>query len=121
VAPRETEKGEGGDFDKVEISSEPKPDYAPITVPALALYAAPRTWKEMMPEAPEFTNAEQDASANKVVAQMAKMRQTMAEQFRANVAQSRVVELPGASHYLFRTNEDDVVREILTFVRGLDR
>lgn len=31
-----------------------RPDYARIRVPALALYAAPRTWSEMMPGAPKL-------------------------------------------------------------------
>ncbi|MFN9300244.1 MAG: alpha/beta fold hydrolase [Acidobacteriota bacterium] len=139
VPPQETKKNDGGEFDKVGIPSEPKPDptrfdpeaavragvqkpdYAHITVPALALYAAPRTWKEMMPDAPDFTKADQVAAADKVVAQMAKMRQNMADQFRSGVAKSRVVEIPGASHYLFKTNEDDVVREMLVFLRSLNR
>jgi len=139
VPPQETKKNDGGDFDKVGIQSEPKPDptrfdpeaairagiqkpgYAHITIPALALYAAPRTWKEMMPDAPDFTKADQVAAADKVVAQMAKMRKNMADQFRSGVAKSRVVEIPGASHYLFKTNEDDVVREMLVFLGGLNR
>lgn len=68
--------GEDGNFDKVGIHDQPKPDpervdprdeigagvekpdYARIRVPALALYAAPRTWKEMMPESPGFTDPE---------------------------------------------------------------
>lgn len=139
VPPQETKKTGGGDFGKVGIQSEPKPDptrfdpeaavragaqkpgYAHITIPALALYAAPRTWKEMMPDAPDFTKADQVAAADKVVAQMAKMRKNMADQFRSGVAKSRVVEIPGASHYLFKTHEDDVVREMLVFLGGLNR
>ncbi|MFN7923594.1 MAG: alpha/beta fold hydrolase [Bryobacteraceae bacterium] len=65
--PPQAKKSGPGDFDKVGIPDQPKPDparfdpavavmagvqkpdYARITVPALAFYAAPRTWKEMMP------------------------------------------------------------------------
>lgn len=139
VPPQDKRKtGEQGDFDKVGIHDQPKPDptrfdpedairagvqkpdYARITVPALALYAAPRTWKEMMPDAPDFKDPEQLSAAEKVVAQMAKIRKHMADEFRSGVAKSRVVEIPGASHYLFRTNEADVLREMLGFLRSLD-
>jgi pimeloyl-ACP methyl ester carboxylesterase len=92
-----------------------KPDYASIRVPALAINAAPRSWKEMMPESPQFTDAETRAAAERIVAHMARLRKYMADTFRSQVANSRVVEIPGASHYLFRTNEADVLREIRGF------
>lgn len=138
-APPKKEGGEQRSFDKLGIHDEPKvdparfdpadavragvrkPDYARITVPALALYAAPRTWKEMMPDAPEIKDPEQLSAAQKVVAQMANLRKHMADEFRAGVGRSRVVEIPGASHYLFRTNEDDVLRETVGFLRNLDK
>ena len=138
VPPRSKKSGPG-DFDKVGIHDQPKPDparfdpvnavlagvqkpdYARITVPALALYAAPRTWKEMMPDAPEIKEPEQLSATERVVAQMAKMRKHMADEFRSGVAKSSVVEITGASHYLFRTNLDDVLREIVGFLRGLDK
>lgn len=137
-APPKKKGGEQRNFDKVGIHDEPKvdparfdpadavragvrkPDYARITVPALALYAAPRTWKEMMPDAPEIKDPEQFSAAQKVVAQMANMRKHMADEFRAGAARSRVVEIPGASHYLFRTNQYDVLREIVGFLRSLE-
>ena len=128
-----------GNFDKVGIHDQPKPDperfdpadevragvakpdYARIRVPALALYGAPRTWKEMMPESPGFTDTERLAAAEKVVAQMARIRKYMADTFRSGVTNSRVIEIPGASHYLFRTNEADVLREMRTFIGSLDK
>jgi len=128
-----------GDFDKVGIPAQPKPDperfdpkdavragvekpdYARISAPALALYAAPRTWKEMMPESPEFTDAEKVAAAEKVVEHLASMRKYMADTFRSGVANSRVMEIPGASHYVFQTNEADVLREMRAFLGSLER
>ncbi|MFN0106945.1 MAG: alpha/beta fold hydrolase [Bryobacteraceae bacterium] len=127
-----------GDFDKVGIPAQPKPDperfdpmdavragvekpnYNLIRVPALALYAAPRTWKEMMPDSPEFTDTEKLAAAEKVVAHMARTRKYMADTFRSGVANSRVIEIPGASHYVFRTNEGEVLREMRTFLGSLE-
>lgn len=125
------------DFDKVGIPAQPKPnparfdprdalgagvekpDYASIRVPALALYAAPGTWNEMMPGVPDFTDQEKLAAAERVVAHVAKTRRYMEETFRSGVANSRVIEIPGASHYLFQTNQADVLREIRAFVGSL--
>ena len=77
-----------------------KPDYAHIRVPALALYGAPRTWREMMPESPDFTDPEKAAAAERVVAHVARTRKYMADTFRSGVAASRAIEIPGACHYL---------------------
>lgn len=140
VEPQAKRKGgEQDNFAKVGIPDQPKPnptrfdpedairagvekpDYARITVPALARYAAPRTWKEMMPDAADFKDPEQLSAAEKVVAQMAKMRKHMADEFLSGVVKSRAIEIPGASHYLFRTNEADVLREMLGFLRTLDK
>jgi non-heme chloroperoxidase len=136
VPPVDNERN--GDFLKVGIPAQPKPDpnrfdprdelgagvqkpdYAHIRVPALALYGAPRTWKELMPGAPEFTDPEKQVAAERVVGHLARTRKHMADTFRAEVANSRVVEIPGASHYLFRTNESDVLREMRAFLRSLD-
>ena len=56
----------------------------------------------------------------KVVAQMSRMRTHMADKFRSGVAKSSAIEIPGASHYIFQTNEADVLREMLSFLRSLD-
>jgi len=125
------------DFDKVGIAEQPKPDpkrfdptesvragvqkpdYSRIAVPALALYAAPRTWKEMMPDAPAFEDEGKRQAAENVVKQMASKRERMAREFRAGVTQSSVIEIQGAGHYLFETHEDETVREILAFLKRL--
>ncbi len=137
VLPQDDKRS--ADFDKVGIAAAPKPDperfdphdalgagvekpdYARIRVPALALYAAPRSWKEMMPESPEFTDPNQRAAAERVVAYTAQTRKFMEDSFRSGVADSRVIEIPGASHYLFRTNEGDVLRSMRAFLDSLDR
>jgi pimeloyl-ACP methyl ester carboxylesterase len=132
VLPKDNERS--ADFDKVGIPSQPKPDperfdprdalgagvekpdYAHIRVPALALYAAPRTWQEMMPGAPEFSDPERRAAAERVVAYAARTRKFMEDTFRSGVANSRVVEVRGASHYLFQTHEADVLRNMREFL-----
>ena len=92
-----------------------RPDYARIRVPALALYAAPRTWSEMMPGTPKLTEPQQQAG-ERVVAKVAVTRKYMEDTFRSGVKNSRVIEIPGANHYIFRSNEADVLREIRAFL-----
>jgi hypothetical protein len=41
--------------------------------------------------------------------------------FQAGVPLARVVWLPNADHYVFRSNEADMLREINTFLQGLPR
>lgn len=135
VPPKSTQNGS---FSKVGIGEQPKPvpgrfvpeeavragvekpDYARIKVPALALYAAARNWQELMPGSPGFADAEKQAAAERVVASMTAIRKHMAEEFLTGVARGRVAEIPGAGHYLFRTHESEVLREMRAFLRGLD-
>lgn len=127
------------DFDAVGIGSAPKPDparfdpqvalgagvekpdYANIKVPALALYAAPRTWKELMPGAPEFPDPGKRAAAERIVGYYAQTRAHMEDGFHTGVAGSTVVEIPGSNHYLFRSHEAEVLQEIRKFLNRLDR
>jgi hypothetical protein len=73
-----------------------KPDYAGIRVPALAVYA---TVKEP--------------------AAIADLQQTSVKQFQAEVAKGRAIELEGAHHYVFLSNEGDVLRELKAFLAAL--
>jgi pimeloyl-ACP methyl ester carboxylesterase len=45
----------------------------------------------------------------------------MEDMFQSGVTNSRVIEIPGASHYVFQTNEADVLRHMREFLAGLDR
>lgn len=132
------DKQRSADFDAVGIGNAPmpdpsrfdpqaelsagveKPDYGSIRAPALALYAAPRTWKEQMPGAPEFSDPAKRAAAERVVGHYTRTRLHMKDMFRSGVRNSVVVDIPGASHYIFRSNQEDVLREILRFIRSLD-
>ncbi len=137
VPPKDDKRS--ADFDTVGIGTAPipdserfdprkalgagvqKPDYASIHVPALALYAAPRTWKEMMPGIPEFTEPDKRAAAERVVGHVARTRKYMEDTFHSGVANSRVIEIIGASHYIFRSNEADVLREMRAFLNSLSQ
>jgi pimeloyl-ACP methyl ester carboxylesterase len=114
-------KAVDGRFDPAQAIRDAvqKPDYKHIRVPALAFYAAPRSWAELVPGAPAITDPEKRACAEKFVAALARTRKHMEEEFQAGLAASRVIELPGAGHYLFRTNEADVLRGMRDFLESL--
>jgi pimeloyl-ACP methyl ester carboxylesterase len=73
-----------------------------------------------MPGSPEITDPDRRALAGQVLADVAGLRRRMADAFRSGVTHSRVVEVPGAGHYIFRTNEADVLREMRSFLQGLE-
>jgi non-heme chloroperoxidase len=85
-----------------------KQKYTRIPVPVLAIYALPRD----PAQAPNgMTRAEAEAMAQKAEAQ--------AKAFERGVPTARVVRIPHASHYVFRSNEADVLREMDAFIAGL--
>jgi pimeloyl-ACP methyl ester carboxylesterase len=69
--------------------------YTHIDVPVLAIFNVPHT--------PAFL----------------RLAQNQAQAFKSQVPSARVVLIPNADHYLFRTNEADVRREIDEFAAGL--
>ena len=96
-----------------------KPDYARIQAPALAIYATPRSAHDLAPpwvtsETPAMLEALNEEYALLLVAS----QQRIAD-FRSGIAHSRVIELPGANHYLFLSNEADVLREVRAFLSEL--
>lgn len=85
--------------------------YVQIPVPALVLVSSqsPGRWAE--------------TSTDPVIREkVAKFRALLERQARAiedGLPSARVVRLPGAHHYVFLSNEDDVLREMRTFFRRL--
>ncbi len=79
-----------------------------IPVPALAIYAIPHNRGITEPAAREKADAEDLV-----------MSGDQAKAFQAGVPSSRVVVLPHANHFVFMSNEADVLREINSFVTTL--
>ena len=75
----------------------------------------------MMPGIPEFTEPDKRAAAERVVGHVARTRKYMEDTFHSGVANSRVIEIIGASHYIFRSNEADVLREMRAFLNSLSQ
>lgn len=82
--------------------------YTKIPVPILAIYAYP-------PDLPKSTDPKEQAAAETFRAYMGKI----ADSFEKGVPTARVVRLAHATHYIYRSNEADVLREMNAFLAGL--
>jgi pimeloyl-ACP methyl ester carboxylesterase len=82
--------------------------YHTITVPILAIYAVPRRM-------PTSVSAEDRARTE----ELDKMTLAQANAFEKGLPSARVVRLPNAGHYVHRTNEAEVLREMTAFIAGL--
>ena len=90
--------------------------YTAIPVPALVIFAVPHDqgpWIKNNPD-PAVREAAKARSAEEVV-----LIEKQAKAFENGVPTARIVRLTGAHHYVFLSNEADVLREIHTFVASL--
>lgn len=85
--------------------------YTEIHVPILAIFAVPHSFDRV------FRN-DASAKAAMVAADLAHTS-ALANAFEAGVPSARVVRLPNADHYVFNSNEADVLREVNIFLAGL--
>ena len=81
--------------------------YTDIHVPALAIVAVPQDLGSGRAAA-EAYSAQEDA-----------LREARAKAFESGVANVRVVRLPHANHFVFLSNEADVLREVRAFLASL--
>ena len=90
------------------ISGQQK--YTQIHGPVLAIFASPRA----IPP-----GAENDPEMRPRIAQVDSATELQASAFARGVPQARVVRIPRADHYLFRSHEGEVLREIRAFISSL--
>jgi non-heme chloroperoxidase len=91
--------------------------YTNIPVPALVIFANPHSqgpWVERK------TDASVRSSANAYSAALAALTARQEKAVKDAVTTAHVVELPNANHFVFLSNEADVLREIRDFVAGLN-
>jgi pimeloyl-ACP methyl ester carboxylesterase len=86
--------------------------FAAIRVPALAIYAIP---KDLGPVFANNPAAQEAADAAQIAFDGAQVAA-----FRAAVPSAKIVILPHASHFVFQSNEADVLREMRAFLTTLD-
>jgi pimeloyl-ACP methyl ester carboxylesterase len=95
-----------------------KPDYSRIRVPVLAFFTLPGSLEQQVQRyRPE--NIEQRAVVEQLYAADVAYARRAEAILRAGVPEARVIELPGANHYIFLSNEQDVLREIRAFLTDL--
>lgn len=83
--------------------------YTSIPVPALAIYACPHNW-DRLPDSPRKTALIADDKARCTA---------WVDNFRRGVPAARIVIIPNADHYVYLSNEPQVVTEINAFLNTL--
>lgn len=83
--------------------------YTTIPVPILAIYALPH---DLGPQATPDARAAQAAVEKQIT-------EAHVTAFERGLPSARVVRIPNADHYVFQSNEADVLREMNTFIAGL--
>jgi len=108
--------GEQRDFPGDGVIQEGRKKYANIPVPALVIFALPyglRKWVEDSTD-PTVREAEKAFSAAE-----AALMTRQAKAFEDGVPTAHVVRLPGADHFVYLSNEADVLREMKSFLSTL--
>jgi non-heme chloroperoxidase len=96
-----------------------RPDYAHIRVPVVAVYRT-TTLEQALQEYAPRTEEERTALFQAYVAARG-MTERWESDLRAGVPDARIVELPGASLYMFLSNPADIIREVRAFDATLGR
>jgi len=98
----------------ITVDARVKPDYSGIRVPVLAIYQRDRPFEEV---AANFVirNEQERAALRQEYAATRALYTRWQRDLLAGVPTARIVELPGASLFMFLSNEADVLREIRAF------
>jgi non-heme chloroperoxidase len=87
-----------------------------IRVPALVVFASPHGFGSWVDNNADPAIRRQ-AAAHSAASEPLVERQIKVVE--ASIPRARIVRLPGANHYVYLSNEADVIREMRVFVRGL--
>jgi pimeloyl-ACP methyl ester carboxylesterase len=87
--------------------------YSAIRVPALAIFASPHA------HGPWVDRAADPSRVRAALEQTEPLVTLQAKAFEEGVPSARVVRLARANHYVFLSNEADVLRELRAFIAGL--
>jgi len=99
-------------------AGEKRRDYSNIRVPVLAISESPppTSLDQLRPEDPQPRTDEERAALLAFGKATKVYIDRWVGNLRRGVPDARLVELPGAGHYVFLTRQDEVLREIHTFV-----
>jgi pimeloyl-ACP methyl ester carboxylesterase len=95
-----------------------KPKYSNFHAPVLAILAVPLPLDDQIKKYQPRTADERAAMEQKYAVGEAFTKRT-AQDLKAGDPNAQIVTLPGASTYVFLSNENDTVREMRSFVAGL--
>jgi non-heme chloroperoxidase len=104
----------------ITIDARIKPDYSGIRVPVLAIYQRDRPFEEVAADH-KISHERERAALQQEYAAVRALYVRWQRDLLASVPTARIVELPGASLYMFLSNEADVLREIRAFAAALSR
>ena len=102
----------------ITVDARIKPDFARIRVPVLAVYRTEPPFEEIARERPP-RNEQERAALRRQYAFDRAMVLRWERDLKAAVPTARIVELPGASLYMFLSNEADIIREVRAFAATL--
>jgi non-heme chloroperoxidase len=108
--------GKQRDFPGEAVMLEGMKKYADIPVPALVIFAIPHAQAKWVNDSrdPKVREAAKALSAAEVL-----LTTRQAKVFEDGVPTAHVVRLRGADHYIYLSNEADVLREMRSFLSGL--
>ena len=90
--------------------------YATIPVPVLAIFAIPHSQGKWVDSS---TDTKVQEAAKAYSEALKPLTENQEKVFKEGVPVARVVRLPGAHHYVYLSNEADVLREMRAFLTGL--
>jgi len=108
--------GKERDFPGDAVMLQGMKKYADIPVPALVIFAIPHSLAKWVNDStdPKVREAAKAYSAAEVL-----LTTRQAKAFEDGVPTAQVVRLPGADHYVYLSNEADVLREMKSFLSTL--
>lgn len=102
----------------ITVDARVKPDYSAIRVPVLAIYQKDPPFEEVVTNF-LINNEQERAALRQEYAATRALYVRWQQDLLASVPTARIVELQGASLYMFQSNEADVLREIRAFAATL--
>lgn len=110
VAPHKTPRWVGDAI----LKGMKKPDYSGIRVPVLAFFAPPPP-PDQQAKTFQPLNEEQRAILQSLYEEELAFCHTASATLKKGVPDARITEIQGAAHYMFLSNEPEVLREIRLF------
>lgn len=97
------------------LSTEESPDYSRVVAPSLAIYAVPVAASDLAPWL-ERSSPEWASTTGLLASTFGPFYAAQRAQFASSVAGARLIELPGANHYVFLSDAERVARAIIDFI-----